>query len=133
MFKETKHVKFFKKWIFSKPWYSHGISIVPFWDSPFYLLTDKFFKDFLKHFKSFSKYFHNNDEYLCCIIAIIYYNSAEVALFTCFTNWVFLKISLNSQKRALSDNYRELATTLIKRLWDRCFSVNFAKFWNFFL
>ena len=42
---------------------------------------------------------------------------------------MFLKISLNSQENSCA-RASDLKTLLKKRLWDRCFPVNFQKFWR---
>ena len=53
----------------------------------------------------------------------------------CFAKKVFLEISQNSQEKHLSENFLfnkvkglRLATLSKKRLWHRCFPVNFTKF-----
>ena len=60
---------------------------------------------------------------------------AEAVVRTCSVKKVFLKISQNSQEKTCARvsffnkvTGLKLATSLKKRLWHKCFPVNFAKF-----
>ena len=64
---------------------------------------------------------------------VFFLKEIEAVVQRCFVKKVFLEISQNSQENTCASLFLTklqalLATLLKKRLWHRCFSVNFAKF-----
>ena len=69
--------------------------------------------------------------YIQCLYSICFYTQAVAQ--RCSVRKVFLEISQNSQestraKVSILIKLQAPATFLKKRLWHRCFSVNFVKF-----